>query len=236
MPATTSGPLERQVLRSISADPIMGGFQCKVRMWGFFYKHGSDFRNATAEPRSTGPGWCCVGHVPTGLALGSVPRPLRTSPVSCPHPDLSALKAAPARGQHPGLPVAQRRVSGQDHVAPGKLPPPRATQSHSRQGLKGCSFDTGHHRHPRSMSCIWLGKSLTGSEAWKELVKEASVESVTRAVHTQFTLTVFEAEPHDANWARAGRRDERDIPTYVKESNLHLNMDTSLDEVSFALK
>lgn len=84
VPATTSGPLERQVLRSISADPIMGGFQCKVRMWGFFYKHGSDFRNATAEPRSTGPGWCCVGRVPTGLALGSVPRPLRTSPVLCP--------------------------------------------------------------------------------------------------------------------------------------------------------
>ena len=108
-------------------------------------------------------------------------------------------------------------------MAPGKLPPPRATQSHSWQGLKGCSFDTGHHRHPRSMSCIWLGKSLTGSEAWKELVKEASVESATRAVHTQFTLTVFEGEPHDANWARAGRRDERDIPTYVKESNLHLN-------------
>ena len=84
VPATTSGPLERQVLRSVSADPIMGGFQCKVRMRGFFCKRSSEFRNATAEPRSSGPGWRCMGRVPTGLALASVPRPLRTSPMSCP--------------------------------------------------------------------------------------------------------------------------------------------------------
>lgn len=54
-------------------------------------------------------------------------------------------------------------------------------------------------------------------------MKEAGVESATRAVHTQFTLTVFEGEPRDTNWAQAGRRDERDVPTYVKQSNLHLN-------------
>lgn len=100
-------------------------------------------------------------------------------------------------------------------MVPGKPPPPRATGSHSWQDLKGCSFDTGHHRYPRSTNCIWSGKSPTGSEAQKVLSQRSRCAICDLcSSHSRCPR----AELH-VNWDQVGKRDEG--CTHVKESNLH---------------